>query len=312
MTVGNVVRTVAHGRAAQELALKREEFDLAVHMGHVRTVPGAHGQPCRVAQEEIDRLRGAPDFPDGLRERVRMVGTAEGAALASITADRFTRLARTGHFSPVRFYLNRYRAIVWLYPAADVRDFAARHPHLLKGRLPRSLRDALDAGEDVRPRNWRTRRLGLLLRQADDPWAGAAAIASLLDPVQLAEVVDDPYERAYLDRLRPEPPHARTASVALREISDRLLRANDPDEILWHRLSLALAMDEARAVRQAPGPDGGARPPMPMPTPRATVGRGARRAGLLARLRPAWRVQPRPGPRPGRRDHARPGAGPSV
>ncbi|MET9429715.1 DUF6397 family protein [Streptomyces sp. NPDC003036] len=304
-------RSLTLGRAAQKLALKPSEFDLAVQLGHVRTVPGTGGGRRRVAQTEIDRLRGAPDFPDGLRERVRTVGTAEAAELASITADRFTKLARTGHLTPVRFYLNRYRAVVWLYLAGEVREFAAHHPELLTGRLPHALRARLDAGDDARPRNWRTRRLGLLLRGAEDPWAAAAAIATLLDPVQLAEVVDDPYERAYLDRLRPEPPYGRPESLSAREISDRLLLADEPDEILWHRINLALALDEARAVRRAPRPDGGVttapdparaptrppasapaftRPPVPAPAfapasalPAARPAPG--RSGLLARLR---------------------------
>ncbi|MEV3987453.1 DUF6397 family protein [Streptomyces sp. NPDC049837] len=270
--------TVAYGRAAQRLELKRKEFDLAVQLGHVRTVPGVNGGRRRVAEEEIERLRAAPDFPTGLRERVRTVGTTSAAELASITGDRFTKLARTGHFTPVAFYLNRYRAVVWLYVAGEVREFADRHPELLAGRLPTAVRAKLDAGQDTRPRNWRARRLGLLLRQAEDPWTAAAAIASLLTPVQVAEVVDDPYERAHLDRLRPEPPYARPESLAARDLMDRLLLADDPDEILWHRMSLSLTLDEARALRPAPRPDGtGHRPPPPQRRPG--------RSGLLARLR---------------------------
>ncbi|GAA2498257.1 DUF6397 family protein [Streptomyces gobitricini] len=272
--------TVAYGRAAQQLSLKRNEFDLAVQLGHVRTVPGGvdGGRP-RVATEEIERLRAAPDFPAGLRDRVRTVGTTSAAELASITGDRFTKLARTGHLTPATFYLNRYRTVVWLYVAGEVREFAARHPELLTGRLPAPVRARLDAGEDVRARNWRARRLGLLLRRADDPWAAAAAIASLLTSDQVAEVVGDPYERAHLDLLRPAPPHARPESLAARDIIDRLQVADDPDEIMWHRMSLALALEEARALRPAPRPDGtghrlGQRPPD-----------GHGRTGLLHRLR---------------------------
>ncbi|MFC8918713.1 DUF6397 family protein [Streptomyces sp. NPDC057116] len=271
--------TVAHGRAAQRLELKRKEFDLAVQLGHVRTVPGVEGGRRRVAEEEIARLRAAPDFPTGLRERVRTVGTASAAELASITGDRFTKLARTGHISPVSFYLNRYRAVVWLYVAGEVREFAERHPELLTGRLPAPVRARLAEGEDVRARNWRSRRLGVLLRQAEDPWTAAAAIASLLAPVTVAEVVGDPHERAYLDRLRPDPPYARPESLAARDITDRLQLADDPDEILWHRMSLSLALDEARVLRPAPRPDGsGDRPPVPKLRP-------GRRGGLLTRLR---------------------------
>ncbi|MFI8823597.1 DUF6397 family protein [Streptomyces sp. NPDC053431] len=248
--------------------MKREEFQLAVQLGFVRTVPGAMpgtaegaADPTRrrVARSEIERLTKAPDFPEGLRERVRSVGTSEGAQLLSISKERFARLARTGHFSPVRFYVNRYRAVVWLYPAAELGEFALTHPGLLTGRLPLDVRIRADGGEDWRPRNWRARRLGMLLRASGDPWVRTAAIASLLDPVQLAEVVDDPFERAYLDRFRPAPPSWRPTTPAAREIADRLLLADDPDEILWHRMSLALALDEARADRQAPWP--GAPPP---------------------------------------------------
>ncbi|MFF8601188.1 DUF6397 family protein [Streptomyces sp. NPDC015232] len=264
---------VAPGRAAAELELKRDEFRLAVDLGLVRTVPGpapgtadaAPGDRAarrRVPRDEIERLRGAPDFPDGLRERVRAVGTSEGAALLSVTRERFARLARTGHFSPVRFYVNRYRAVVWVYPAAELTEFALNHPQLLAGRLPLDVRTRADDDRlDWRPRNWRARHLGILLRASEDPWARAAAIASLLDPAHVAEVVDDPYERAQLDRLRPAPPVWFPNSPTAREIADRLTTADDPDEILWHRMSLALALDEARADREAPRP--GAWPAVP-------------------------------------------------
>ncbi|MEU0400817.1 DUF6397 family protein [Streptomyces sp. NPDC006197] len=254
MTVDEGARTVAPGRAAQELELRRDEFRLAVQLGLVRTVRVGEGERRRVERCELDRLRAAPDFPAGLRERVRAVGTGEAAALLGITADRFTRLARTGHISPVRFSLNRYRTVVWLYLAQEVVEFGLTCPALLTGRLPLHLRELLAAHEDRRARNWRARRLALLLRAAEDPWARAAAIASLLDPVQVAEVVDDPYERTHLDRLRPPPPPGMPMPPVAREIAERLTLADDPDEILWHRLSLALALDEARAERQAPHP----------------------------------------------------------
>ncbi|MET9929965.1 MULTISPECIES: DUF6397 family protein [unclassified Streptomyces] len=253
-TADEGARTVTPTRAAKELELKRDEFRLAVQLGLVRTVPAGEGGRRRVERCEVDRLRAAPDFPAGLRDRVRAVGTGEAAALLGITPERFTRLARTGHLSPVRFSLNRYRAVVWTYLAEEVADFGRTCPALLAGRLPQALRERLAAREDLRPRNWRARRLSLLLRATDDPWARAAAIASLLDPLQAAEVVDDPYERAHLDRLRPPPPPGMPTPAAAREIAERLARADDPDEILWHRLSLALALDEARATCPAPYP----------------------------------------------------------
>ncbi|MFF9500068.1 DUF6397 family protein [Streptomyces sp. NPDC014656] len=273
MTVDGTTRTVTPARAAEELELRREEFRLAVRMGLIRTLPGPLPAADRegavrdrgggrdraperrpVERAELDRLKAAPDFPDGLRERVRAVGAGEAAGLLSITPGRFARLARTGHLSPVRFYLNRYRSVIWLYVAAEVTAFGAEHPALLTGRLPAGVREREAAGEDLRARNWRSRHLALLLRGTDDPWARAAAIASLLDPVQVAEVVDDPRERGHLDRLRPAPPPGFPVAGAAHEVAARLVRADDPDEILWHRVSLALALDEARAARRAPHP----------------------------------------------------------
>ncbi|MFF7813143.1 DUF6397 family protein [Streptomyces sp. NPDC007945] len=313
---------VAPGRAAEELELKRDEFRLAVRMGLIRTLPdpvtvpdprGAHQDRSperrRVARAELDRLKSAPDFPGGLRDRVRAVGAAEAAGLLSIAYDRFNRLARTGHLSPVRFYLNRYRAVTWLYLAAEVTAFGEANPGLLKGRLPAEVREREAVGEDLRARNWRSRHLSLLLRGTDDPWARAAAIASLLDPVQVAEVVDDPYERSYLDRLRPSPPPGFPVAGASHETAVRLVRADDPDEILWHRISLALALDEARAARQAPSPGDRRRPgqdpeaeqrPEPLAKPAAppvTEATGRAEAEQVARraARPARRAPHRPG-----------------
>lgn len=254
MTVDEGARTVTAGQAAEELELRRGEFRLATQLGLVRTVPVGDGERRRVERAEVDRLRAAPDFPEGLRERVRAVGTREAAELLSVPQDRFTRLARTGHLSPVRFYLNRYRAVVWMYLAAEVAEFALSHPALLSGRLPQDVRERLDAHEDSRPRNWRARRLALLLRATGDPWSRAAAIASMLHPGHLAEVVGDPYERAHLDRLRPPPQPGHPVSPAAREVAERLALADEPDEVLWLRMSLALALDEARADRPAPHP----------------------------------------------------------
>lgn len=70
--------TVAAGRAAQELGLKRGEFELAVHLGFVRTTAELAGGRPRVGCGEIDRLRSEDGFPDAVRARVRTVGTAEG------------------------------------------------------------------------------------------------------------------------------------------------------------------------------------------------------------------------------------------
>lgn len=128
---------VGADRAARELVLMRGEFELAVELGHVGvTTRGPLGRR-RVARSEIDRLRSAEGFPERLRERVRTVGAARGAELMGISPGRFTRLARAGLLTPARFYLNRYRAVVWLYLVEELTVFAAAEPLLLRGRLRR-------------------------------------------------------------------------------------------------------------------------------------------------------------------------------
>ncbi|MFI1226697.1 MULTISPECIES: DUF6397 family protein [unclassified Streptomyces] len=283
--------TVAAGRAAQELGIRRAEFELAVHLGLIAVVgaPGV-GRP-RVHEEEIARLREQPGFPDGLAERVRTVGTAEGAALLDIAPARLTRLARAGCVSPVTFYLNRYRAVVWLYLTDELAALASREPELLAGRTPLGMRTMLESGADWRARNWRSQRIDRLLNRTQDPWERAAVQASALDPVQLAEVVDDPYERAYLVRVRPEPVFGRPGSMAAREAMGELMLADDPDEILWRRVNLALELDRAREDRPAPRPgDDGAIRAAPDARPeasRSVAVRAPAGKGLLARL--GWR-----------------------
>jgi hypothetical protein len=243
-------------RAARELGLKRGEFDLAVHLGRIRTAPDEGGGGRRVTRAEIDRLRSVDGFPESLLESVKTVGTTDGAALMEVTSARFTRFARLGLVVPVRFYVNRYRAVVWLYLAEELRQFAAdkNHTSLLNGRTPEGLRDQLQAGLDLRPRNWRGRHLGFLLRQADGPWERAGALAALLDPVQIAEIVQDPYERAHLNRFRPDPPaHGAPGSPAA-HIAERIMTAEDPDEISWLRADLTQVLNEARSHRPAPRP----------------------------------------------------------
>ncbi|WP_330177358.1 DUF6397 family protein [Streptomyces sp. NBC_01498] len=287
MSVREISETLAAGRAAQELRLKRGEFELAAQLGHVRTVGGLVSGRRRVARGEIERLRRSPGFPEALRERVRTVGTAEGAELLGVSSGRFTRLARAGYLVPVRFYLNRYRAVVWLYLAEDLRLFASGEPGLLTGRLPRT-RTGEGAGEDsrahpepgesagiagsgsapvedCRPRNWRGRRIGLLLHESDDRWERAAIVGSVLDPLQLAELVPDPYERACLNRLRPDLAPGRPGTEVGREALRRLLTADDPDEISWHRSSLTALLADARREREAPRPSAPAHDPSGTP-----------------------------------------------
>ncbi len=281
--------TYTPSRAARELGLKRREFDLAVNLGRIRTVPDEGGGGRRVAHAEIERLRSEDGFPEALLERVRSVSTGEAAGLMGVTGDRFTRLARVGLVVPVAFYLNRYRTLVWLYLADEVRHFAAdeQNAPLLKGRsLPEGLRAQLEGRLDLRARNWRGRHLGFLLRRAEDPWERAGALAALLDPVQIAEIVKDPYERAHVDRFRPGPPtHGAPGSPAAR-LAERIMTADDPDEISWLRADLAQALDEARAHRPAPRP-------APRAERRAELGH-THRADHRAEPGPAARAEHRP------------------
>ncbi|WP_191095010.1 DUF6397 family protein [Streptomyces kanamyceticus] len=255
-TVAPAQQSLAPSRAARELDLKRGEFELAVMLGRVRTVGDAAGGQRRVAHEEIDRVRESEGFPEALRESVRAVGTTEGAALMDITTARFTRLARAGVLTPIKFYLNRYRAVVWLYLAEELRQFARAEENacLLTGRTPGPMRARLEEGQDLRARNWRGRHTGFLLRQCEDPWERAAVMASLLDPVQIAEIVRDPYERAYLHRLKPAPRKQSTPDSPAALIVERITTADDPDEIRWLRSSLLISLIQARGQRQAPRP----------------------------------------------------------
>ncbi len=305
--------TWAPSRAARELDLKRREFDLAVNLGFIRTVPDEGGGGRRVARAEIDRLRAEEGFPDELRERVATTGTNESAELMGVTPTRFTNLARFGLLVPVKFYLNRYGAVVWLYLAAELRQFAAEESNarLLTGRTPAPIREGRKAGLDRRPRNWRGRHIGFLTRQAgDDAWARAAALACLLDPADVAEVVEDPYARARLDRCRPRlPAHGAPGSPAA-ERAETLMTASEPDEVAWFRADLAHTMETARRQhpqsRPAPespprrpaAPEATTPPPAPAgdrptpldPTPSPSVlgwlrRRGRRRTGDLCRSR---------------------------
>ncbi|MFI6335143.1 DUF6397 family protein [Streptomyces sp. NPDC050535] len=245
---------LALSRAARELDLKRGEFDLAVQLGCVRTLPDEGGGGRRVSRAEIDRVRSQSGHPETLRDRVKAVGTTEGAALMDVTTARFTRLARLGLVVPVRFYLNRYRAVVWLYLAEELRQFAADkdNARLLSGRTPEVFRGQLNEGLDLRPRNWRGRHMGFLLRQTEDPWERAAIVASLLAPVQVAEVVRDPYERAYVNRLGPERASHGAPDSPAAHTASRIMTAGDPDEIGWLRADLGHFLAEARALRPAP------------------------------------------------------------
>ncbi|QER88293.1 DUF6397 family protein [Streptomyces tendae] len=247
---------VPTSRAARELGLRRTEFDLAVRLGRIRTAPGRDAGERRVADAEIERLRAGPGFPETLRRSVHAVGTAEGADLLDVPKSRFTRLARLGLLVPVTFYLNRYRAVAWLYLADELRLFGddEKNTPLRTGRTPEGLRGLLDSGIDLRPRNWRSRHLGFLLRESDDPWARAGAVASFLDPLRVTEVVQDPYDRSYLNGFRRRPPGGGSPDSPAALLRADLMTAQDADEIDWLRADLARLTDEARAHRPAPRP----------------------------------------------------------
>ncbi|WRZ94470.1 DUF6397 family protein [Streptomyces sp. NBC_01007] len=281
--------TSSLSRAARELELRRGEFDLALHLGCVRSVPDEGGGGRRVTRAEIDRVRAEAGFPEALRERVKAVGTTEGAALMGVTSTRFTRLARLGLVVPVKFYLNRYRVVVWLYLSEELRQFATdkQNARLLSGRTPEGLRDQLDEGLDLRPRNWRGRHMGFLLRQTEDLWARAAVVASLLDPVQVAEIVKDPYERDHLNRLRPAPVSQAAPDSPGARIAERITTADAPDEISWLRADLGQSVCEAREDR-----------PAPRPTPRASIVAAPEPAPTASAGRPAGAPMPAAPPSP--------------
>lgn len=283
--------SVAVSRAARDLGMKQREFELAVQLGEVRTQPGPEPGRPRVPCAELDRLTADPDSVRALRGRLRLVGSAEGAALLGVAPGRFTRLARAGCLSPVRFTVNRYRAVVWLYLAHELDTFAGLRPELLTGRHPQDLRSALQAGTDLRARNWRARRTWQLVRVADGPWERAAARAAVLADAELDRTVPDPAERDRLRLLRPRLDTLRSDSPVVRRIAAELSLAAEEDEIGWCRFLLSAELEEARAAegRPAAGP--------PVRTPQG------RRPGRSLR---AWVRRRASGARPARGAHRRP------
>lgn len=256
---GAPVEAVAAGEACRALGLKPRELELAVELGEIGAV--AAGPPCgrgrRIPAAELARLRAEEGFPATLRERLRLVGAREGAELLGVSRARFARLARTGCVGPVRFSLNRYRAVVWFYLATELRDVAGHRPDLLRGPLPEGVRRMVARGEDRRPRHWRNRRIAQAVRRTDDPWAAAAAHAAVLAPDVLAEAVPDPAERARLEELRPALVTTRPDSPAAGRVVRALLTADGEEEVQWHRLGLAAALGTARAARPLPHPEEG-------------------------------------------------------
>ncbi|MCY0926369.1 DUF6397 family protein [Streptomyces sp. H27-H1] len=246
------------GRAAGELGLSRSEFARAVQLGIVRTGPqGVAGTAARYTRTELDRVRSAEGSAEALRERVETVaGAAAAAAVLGVGPSRFTRLARCGHLVPVGYRINRYRVVVWLYLATELRDFAAREPGMLRGSAPPEDRELVAARADLRPRKWRERHVGLLLRRTGDPWERAAVLASILPEADVRETVPDAAERIVLGALAPPPPYGHPQVPAAAEVAARLLRAGPPDEIGWYRTSLEFALTGARGQSKSTGERG--------------------------------------------------------
>ncbi len=242
--------------ARAELGLSQREFELAVQLGEVRTVPGEHrgavGEHRMVSRAELERLRAEDGFPDALRDRLRLVGTVAGAESLGVSRDRFGKLARAGCFRPVRWYVNRYQVVVWLYLAREVREFGSLNRHLLVRRLPGDLRARIDGGGDLRARGWRSRCVERLVADATDAWQEAAVWAALLGPQETARVVPDHRERDQLCHLLPALSPGRPGIYAPRAVLEAHLVADDPEEIVFARLCLGHALDRARTVHPLP------------------------------------------------------------
>ncbi|MEU2390857.1 DUF6397 family protein [Streptomyces sp. NPDC007369] len=248
---------VGGARAAGELGLSRSEFARAVQLGIVRAGRPAPGGAARFTRAELDRVRSAEGFPDALRARVETVaGSAAAGRLMGIGPSRFIRLARCGRIAPVGYRINRYRAVVWLYLTAELREFTARDPELLCGGAPGEDRRLMADGADLRPRTWRGRHVGLLLERTADPWERAAVLASVLPEEELQQAVPDPAERIVLAALAPPPPYGHPQIPAAAAVAQRLLRAEPPDEVHWYRTSLDFTLTGARGQSKSTGERG--------------------------------------------------------
>ncbi|MFI5827775.1 DUF6397 family protein [Streptomyces sp. NPDC051578] len=244
-------------RAARELGLKRGEFARAVQLGLVRAGPRGPSGGARFTREELDGVRAGEGFPQALRARVETVAGADAAAeVLGVGPSRLTRLARCGHLTPVGYRINRYRAVVWLYLAAELREFAVREPGMLRGIASPEDRELIAARADLRPRAWRGRHVGLLLRRTADPWERAAVLASVLPEEEVRAVVPDPAERIVLAALAPPPPYGHPQLAEAAAVALQLLRAQDPDEIHWYRTSLDFALTGARGQSKSTGERG--------------------------------------------------------
>ncbi|MEW1859611.1 DUF6397 family protein [Streptomyces sp. NPDC088194] len=238
-------------RARDALGLDYDEFDLAVQIGEVPTV-ACGSRSWKVRSDEVDRLVAEDGHPLPLLDRIRLVGSAEAAKELGVGRERFVRLARVGHIRPVRWYVNRYHALVWMYLARDLPVLAERCPALLSGPLPEGLRAAVADGEDERARGWRSRRVAQLVRDTYDAWDEAAVWSALLGPELVDSALPDPYERAHLRKLRAALPPGRPGLATPEQIKV-ISTADHPDEIALALVALADALGRARELRPAPG-----------------------------------------------------------
>lgn len=269
---------IALDQVRDALGLEFDEFEVALQVGEVRTVACGPAQ-WKVPRAEVERLLTERDRADGgpeaLRERLRLVSSKGAAEAMGVSRNRFVLIARAGDVSPVRWYVNRYRAVVWLYRPRELAEFAQHNPTWLKGRLSQHLRETAQDARDLRPRAWRERRAAHLVRDAYDAWDEAAVWAALLGPEAVGEAVPDPGERARLRRLRATLPPGRPGRATPETVRD-ITTADDPDEIAQALLSLADALTRARAQQPAPWASPlPALPPAPLPVPMPLAEAGA-------------------------------------
>lgn len=237
-TVGTESAETLSGTEARErLGLEAGEFRSALELGEIRA---DEERGRRIPVSEVHRLRGEPGFPDGLRARIADVGSYEAAGLLGVTVYRFGRLARAGYLRPVRWYVNRYRTVVWRYLVTELAAFAAGEQP--GARMP-------DPGADRRARGWRARRVEQLLRDALDPWRRAAVWAALAGgrgAEAASELTAD--EAAYLRRMLPSLHSGGAGWRAAPDVITSLCTAQDPDEAEDARRQLAAALGRARTV----------------------------------------------------------------
>ncbi|MFI0720464.1 DUF6397 family protein [Streptomyces sp. NPDC021203] len=245
-------QTFTLNRAREELGLPFAEFELALQLGEIGTVAGGAADRPRVSAAEVARVRGQDGGTQALLSRIELVSTTAAAELLGIGRDRMLRLTRAGCVRPVRWYVNRYRALVWLYLAGELREFAVARPALLAGKLPSEVRAADAEGVDLRARGWRSRQVTRLVQDAPGPWEEAAVWAALLGPEVTGEAVPNPHERRRLRGIHAALPYGHPGPLAGPALIRRLTVADAPDEVAAGLLALAEALGRARAGERVP------------------------------------------------------------